>query len=569
MPLHRSERCCYPFKRGWHKVKAYVELMLGAFGWKFLLVFAFFQCFVNGILYMAINDTLFPLFKHLGVEPSQVQILSTLSMAPWSMKPLLGVLSDTVSLGRYHKRYWMVLACCVGVVASVVLSTGVREVAVLVAMFFLANFQIAFTDLLIEAKYAELMNKHPETGSNIVTLKTGLQQMGFVVALLFVGPLSDERAFTAIYIIGVCFAASPILLLLFGFLPEEPIRVFRHACSRILSLDTSKVRRHGRLLLVVLGVGLCAPIMSLWVALNPLENVLLGRGLGIGASVVVLAVGVIGGYLSLPRTVANVVLYQVLTSLLSVRVGTALDFFYTAGEECLPGGPHFSYAYYISFTGTLSVIIGLISVVLYQILFSGWRFRNVILLTTALSGLAGVFDLAMVLRWNVALGIPDKAFYIIGESILERVVGMLLWIPSSTIIGKVCPDGMQAVTYAYLAGMSNFARGASSLAGAAIIDIAGLKMQPLVNATNTSLPSSSSSPEGFCNWESLWLLVLLGHVVFRLAVGLPSAFLIPNTLQSDPIEVEEEEESAEEVPLTILSDSLEQWQDIDTEDDLY
>lgn len=530
MPLHPNERCCY-------KVHAYVRDMKDVFGVKFLLLLAFVQCFVNGVVFMGVNDSLFPFFKYLKVAPSQVQILGALSMTPWALKPILGALSDTIALGRYHKRYWMLLACVVGLIATIVLSTGVREVGVLVAMFFLVNFQIAFTDLLTEAKYAELMARDQKTGSNVVTLKIGLQQLGFIAAICFVGPLSDTQQFSTIYIICITFAASPLILILFGFMPETPL----YGVNPVVHLDKEKLRLNKGMFLFVLMVGICGPLFSLWTALDLLQNEVLTRSLGVGASVLLLGLGVLGGYLVFPRGVAHVITYQVVTSLLSVRVGTALDFFYTADAACLPDGPHFSYAYYITFTGTLSVVVGLVSTFLYQVLFSAWRFRNVILLTTALGGLAGAFDLAMVLRWNVALGISDKAFYVIGEAILEKAIGTLLWIPTSTLIAKVCPPGLQAATYAYLAGMSNFAGSASSLAGAALIDLSGLQMQ-----------------QAPCNWDALWILVLVGHVICRIVVGIPSAFLLPNIKQDEAIETATttiDDISLQDIPMQDLLES--------------
>ncbi len=523
MPLHARERCCW-------RLRTYKRLMVEAYTWKFLILLAVVQCFINGIVYMAINDTIFPLFKYLGVEGAHLQLLSTFAMAPWSLKPILGILSDTITLGRYHKRYWMVFACICGFTGCVVLSTGVLEIASLVAMFFLVNFQVSFCDLLIEGQFAEIMTLYPATSSNIVTLKTICQQFGYIIALSFVGPLADTKQFTPIYIIALCFSVTPVLLLLVGFMPEKRI----YHAKRFVDIHMQKIRDNKRLVVITIAIGLCGPLASLWIVLNPIPtNPELNRGLGMGLTLVVIIVGVLGAYYTFPRVVAHVVLYQVITSLGTVPVGTALDFFYTANAECLPGGPAFPYAYYITLTGTLSIFVGFLAAFLYQGVFSGWRFRNIILLTTALKALAGLFDLAMVRRWNIDLGIPDKVFYIVGEAILEKAITVLLWIPSSTIIGKVCTPGMEATTYAYLAGMSNLASTLASLLGASAIDWAGLQMQ--------------TSP---CTWDNLWVLVLVGHIICHLVVGLPSAFLIPNTYQNESLDIpqkqEEEEEEEEE-----------------------
>lgn len=523
-------------------VREYYHHMIHAFTGRFLLLMFVVQCFINGIVFMTIIDSMFPLLKSMGVDPSHLQILRTLAMAPWSLKPLMGVVSDIVSLGRYHKRYWMILSCGVGIVGASILTTGTRDTIVLVMMFFCVNFQASFCDLLLEGKYAELMNADKKTGSNIVTLKTGFQQLGFLAAMGYVGPLADEGKFTTMYVVALCFAATPVIPLLLGWLPETKVDVrSRSKIDYIIKVSTEKLRKEWRMILFVSMIGLSGPCVSLWMVFSPLENVQLSRIIGLSIAGAILLFGVIGGYCAFPRTVGHIVLYQVATSLVKVDVGTALDFFYTASDECLPGGPHFPYKYYITLTGVLSTCVGVLATIVYQLLFSRWKLRNVIVFTTLLSGVAAMFDVAMVLRWNIWLGIPDKTFYVVGEAILEKAVGMLLWIPTSTIIAKVCPEGMEASTYAYLAGMSNFAGTVSSISGAMAIDWALLKMNP---PTLTPLVYT-------CNWDNLWILVLVGHVILPTVGGLLFCPLIPNKYQTDSlVDVVEVEEDMELIDTT-------------------
>lgn len=533
MPLR--EVCCERFLWWCHKRKeslvGYVQGMRAAFSTRFLMLMFFVQCFLNGVAFMTIVDSMFPLFKSLGMDPSRLQILVTLAMAPWSLKPLMGILSDSVALGRFHKRYWMVLSCGVGIVGASLLVTGTRNVTLLVMMFFCVNYQISSCDLLVEGKFAELMNANPGTGSNIVTLKSGMQQLGFITAMGYVGPLADEGRFTVMYVICLCFLATPIVPLLLGWLPEEKIAVWT-TLQRIAKLDVRKLKSEWKIILFVALIGVCGPCVSLWMAFSPLQDVQMSHVIGLSLGFVILAIGIIGGYCVFPHLVGHVVVYQIVTALTRVDVGTALDFFYTASPECLPNGPHFSYKYYITLTGTLGTCVGFMSVFVYQWVFSKWKFRNALIFATLLSGVAGIFDVVMVKRWNLAMGIPDKAFYVIGEAILERAINMLLWIPSSTIIGKVCPKGLEAATYAYLAGMSNFARTVSSLSGAMAINWAQLRMNP--PTTNVTVARSALIEEPYvCEWSKLWLLVVFGHVVLPTVGGLVASFLIPNVYQTE------------------------------------
>ena len=138
-----------------------------------------------------------------------------------------------------------------------------------------------------------------------------------------------------------------------------------------------------------------------------------------------------------------------------------------------------------------------------------------------MSGLGGLFDVVIINRWNIYLGIPDAVFFLLGDDIIHNVVDLCYWIPSSAIIGKVCPPHMEACTYAYLAGISNFGRMISVISGALITEVAG------ISTLNRRMRNSTSA----CNWDGLGYLVLGGHVILMLVVSIPASFLIPNVPQ--------------------------------------
>ena len=198
----------------------------------------------------------------------------------------------------------------------------------------------------------------------------------------------------------------------------------------------------------------------------------------------------------------------------SPRISTALEYFYTATPDCLPGGPHFDYTYFIAYTGIVGALIGLLGVGLYQVALSGLRYRPVLLITTTLSALAGFSDLSMVLRFNVWLGIPDTVAYMLGEAMLEPLLGMLAWIPVSALISMACEPGREACSFAYMAGLSNFARMVSTLSGAVIIEWSGVG-------------------GNLCNFDFLWVLVLSCHIVLPLVVGVAAVWIIPDMRQDE------------------------------------
>jgi len=62
--------------------------------------------------------------------------------------------------------------------------------------------------------------------------------------------------------------------------------------------------------------------------------------------------------------------------------------------------------------------------------------RHALMVSALVSSFASVGDLAMVMRWNVRWGIPDKAFYLVGDTILEPIVGMMAFMPGTILISK-------------------------------------------------------------------------------------------------------------------------------------
>jgi hypothetical protein len=113
-------------------------------------------------------------------------------------------------------------------------------------------------------------------------------------------------------------------------------------------------------------------------------------------------------------------------------------------------GPNFNYTYYITVTGIVGSVMNLFSVVLYQHVFSGWRFRSAIILTLVIGGLASMVDLIIIMRWNIDIGIPDKVFFMFGNTIFGNIIYTLQSIPFSAIYAKICPPGMESAVFGEL-----------------------------------------------------------------------------------------------------------------------
>lgn len=107
---------------------------------------------------------------------------------------------------------------------------------------------------------------------------------------------------------------------------------------------------------------------------------------------------------------------------MNLQIRGAIDVFFTGDEECLPGGPHFDRAFYLAWTAIIGSIFGVLGVSLFQMVLSKTWYRFAFWSTTVLQVAAAIIDITIVMRWNLRIGISDKLFYILGDSMLQEVV---------------------------------------------------------------------------------------------------------------------------------------------------
>ncbi len=70
-----------------------------------------------------------------------------------------------------------------------------------------------------------------------------------------------------------------------------------------------------------------------------------------------------------------------------------------------------------------------------------------LILTKVTCCLASIIDLIIIMRWNIAIGIPDKIFFLFGNTIFENLVSIMLAIPISSIHAKIAPPGMESAVF--------------------------------------------------------------------------------------------------------------------------
>lgn len=489
-------------------LKERAQQVLEACGWRFIVFLVFSQFGCKGLLLITVKNVMLPLFRN-QLDAATLQIYILVVMMPWTIKPIIGLCSDYILIGGYHKRGWLISSVLIGVVSSIFLFLTENHF-LLVLCFAGINFQVALYDLLSEGKYAEIRKKNDRLGSDLTTLTQAFQMAGILVGTTFVGFLSDAHLYRIMYMLILVFCLLPLIPTLLGWLPEE-----RDGRKRWIQLvDLEDIRNNWKIILVIFLSGIAGLVVSLVTSmLEEPKGMFVGSALGLLFLIVILF-GSHYAFKPYPLITA-VALYQVITTIGAPVIGSELDYFYTATPDCLTDGPHFSYAYYISYTGIVGTLVGLSGTIVYHLMLSRLKFRPVLLITTLLVSLAGLSDLMIVRRWNVAWGIPDRVAYMIGEAVLEPLLGILNWIPVSALIALAAPKGMESSCFAFLAGLSNFARMMSELSGSMLIFF--------------------TQNGQACDFSSLWWLVLSCHISFPLIVGVAAVWLVPDMEQNEKV----------------------------------
>jgi len=179
-----------------------------------------------------------PLFKSLGIDAARQQLYMTMIITPFALKPFIGVTSDLLIIKGYNKRYLALSSIFIGLFGCSTLlflfgagSTdaaleqgpdSVRRLADFIVMcFFCMNLEGATLDILGEGKYSEIMSKHPESGSSIISFKFMWSLVGQIITQSYVGPLSDVGHFHILFWIALGLLIMPFYPTLMGWIPEK------------------------------------------------------------------------------------------------------------------------------------------------------------------------------------------------------------------------------------------------------------------------------------------------------------------------------------------------------------
>jgi MFS family permease len=205
-----------------------------------------------------------------GESPAAIGAFMAVMALPWSLKPLLALLSDFVPLLGSRRRSYLIIATAsaaigLGVLSLVPIPPGERWL--LLMLLFVPTLGIAFTDVLIDGLMIEVGKPRGLTGR-----LQSVQWFAAYLALLCSGVLggyltANDRHELAFLLCAVLWAGSLALALLF-------VREPRHTVSREELRDTAAALRGTMAvpgLVTICAITFLWDFNPLWVSVNYLN----------------------------------------------------------------------------------------------------------------------------------------------------------------------------------------------------------------------------------------------------------------------------------------------------------
>uniref|UniRef100_A0A7S4LQI3 Folate/biopterin transporter n=1 Tax=Oxyrrhis marina TaxID=2969 RepID=A0A7S4LQI3_OXYMA len=444
------------------------------------------------------------LLREFSVDASSMQVFSAAVFIPWSVKPVMGFVSDAFPICGYHRLPYFALSTVAALVSYIALplfpSLPLEPVLVLL---FVIIFHMSISDLLAEAVYSRRIREVPALGPDLVSFVWACIGVGKLISVSFVGWIMDEFGYRSPYVASVPFVAL-VLLIPFLNLIDEPRQESR--CKPV-SQDPALT-----LVALVTGFGaLGLSIMSL-MGCDLVTKIFAATAL---AAIVLLLFSIV-----LSPVIARVNAFFFVQSLCALSIGGASFYFFTDDAEAYPEGPHFSTMFYATVLGLVSTAFSMVGVIAYTHLMKAWKYRKVLLVGNMAFSAVNMLSCIVFLRWNVAWGISDHAF-VLCSSAVQTAIFEMAWLPGILIMSQLCPEGCEATMFALLAGAHNLGANLGSYSGAMLLRL--LHVEP------------RGSPGESAQFDNLWLAAAIAAIGPCIPLALLPV-LMPDVSQQDRIE---------------------------------
>ena len=178
-----------------------------------------FVYFIAGASALAGVATTFYYKEDLRLTIVQVQLLGSLSVVPWSIKPLYGFLSDRRPIWKLRRKPYLVLAGLLGAVGYFLLAFWVRDFKGAALAVILSGIGFALADVIVDGIVAERSRTQKEAGRLQSLCRASLMVGALLVAYLS-GILVESLGPRLVFVLTGCLPLLTAGLAL--LISEEP-----------------------------------------------------------------------------------------------------------------------------------------------------------------------------------------------------------------------------------------------------------------------------------------------------------------------------------------------------------
>ncbi|HXU90139.1 MAG TPA: MFS transporter [Methylomirabilota bacterium] len=179
--------------------------------------------FSQGMYHVADQTLTLTLKERLGMSAAQVGTFGTVTLVPWVIKPLYGIISDGFPVfGRRRKSYFLI-TCALATLACLGLSLlGVPTYWTLAGLVIVMGVGFAFTDVLTDAMMVENGKPLGLTGA-FQSVQWAAINVATIVVGVIGGYMAEHRSLRGAFLVAACF---PVIALVLGaaFIHEIPAK---------------------------------------------------------------------------------------------------------------------------------------------------------------------------------------------------------------------------------------------------------------------------------------------------------------------------------------------------------
>ncbi|GAB5369753.1 hypothetical protein AAMO2058_001432700 [Amorphochlora amoebiformis] len=451
----------------------YLYKLSVAFSWKFV----FILCTAYGINQGMGEEwsgfaAKFYMADHLHLSPARAAAARGLSLVPWQLKAIYGMISDVVPIMGYHKTGYMLIAGSCGVLAFFILFALDLSFVPGILVFIVAHFSMASPDVMIDAAVAEKAKSHPQFAPDLQSLCWGSLGLGGFFAAATVGYMQESIGSRGIF--GVCILTGVAILVpaALGFLREKrrdpsTIKPICLSCKQGLSDPLGKWVFYVAIIVTFVSV-----FLGFFAVFNESEHsVIINGSVTVFCAICIIFPSLLYCLSRISLVLAKASSFIFLRGAIQPSTTVLFYWYRKTRSNCERGYPCLDPGFlgWMDVAGYAFLFVGTI---IYQKYFASWSYRSIFIFAQVLLVFVNLMDLIWVTRLNVKIGISDKVF-LLGEEVLGPIVRRLSEMPMLILAAKLCPSGVEATLFALNMGLSNFGVSIGDYLGQALLGILG------------------------------------------------------------------------------------------------